>query len=364
MNQPHVLPFQPGADALATALRTALEAARRGHRGANPLVGACILDAEGHIIATGFHLGAGSPHAEIDALRRLGRIDKARARTLSMVVTLEPCNHTGRTGPCAQAIIDSGIGAVYYALPDQTSTAAGGAQTLQAAGVHVDRIGDGQQAWELNHRWLRAQAAGRPFITVKTAQSLDGRINAPDGTSQWITSEASRTHAHQLRARVDGIVVGTETVLSDDPRLTARTMIGTLHAHQPYRLVLGHRDLPQDLALAYDERWEQLRSHDVHALTARASELGLSHLLIEGGATVASAFIAADLADELFCYQATDIIGAGSASVNLPTVTTLSQRRAFRLDAHQPDALRRLGPDVLMHLEPEPDPAHAHANKI
>lgn len=342
---------------LAQALRTALEAASRGARGANPLVGACVLDGAGRVIATGFHLGAGHPHAEIDALRRLGRMDSAQAGSLTMVVTLEPCNHTGRTGPCAQAIANAGIGHVHYAMSDDTSAASGGADYLRSRGVRVTQSENNRDAWELNHRWFRAKAENRPFITVKSAQSLDGRINAPDGSSQWITSDASRNHSHGLRARVDAIVVGTQTVVSDDPRLTARTPAGGLHEHQPYRFVLGHRELPENLALAYDNNWEQLRTHDVFELTARATELGFNHLLIEGGSIVASAFIEADLADEIYCYQAPVIIGAGSTSVNINSVTTLSQARRYRLDAAQSDALTRLEADVMMHLEPLPDQA-------
>lgn len=342
---------------LDQALRTALEAATRGARGANPLVGACVLDGAGRVIATGFHLGAGNPHAEIDALRRLGRMDRAQAAELTMVVTLEPCNHTGRTGPCAQAIANAGIGHVHYAMSDDTSAASGGAQFLRSRGVQVTQSENNQAPWELNHRWFRAKAENRPFITVKTAQSLDGRINAPDGSSQWITSDASRNHSHGLRARVDAIVVGTNTVLADDPRLTARTAAGGLHEHQPYRIVMGHRELPENLALAYDSNWEQLRTHKVSELIERATELGFNHLLIEGGSIIASAFIEADLADEIYCYQAPVIIGAGSPSVNIGSVATLSQARHFRLDAHQSDALTRLDADVMMHLEPLPERA-------
>ncbi|WP_431709563.1 bifunctional diaminohydroxyphosphoribosylaminopyrimidine deaminase/5-amino-6-(5-phosphoribosylamino)uracil reductase RibD [Glutamicibacter uratoxydans] len=342
------------AEGLKTALRTALEAAGRGRRGANPLVGACILDADARIIATGFHLGAGHPHAEIEALRQLGALSAKEAAKLTMVVSLEPCNHVGRTGPCAQAIAAAGVGHVHYAVRDETS-AGGGADYLRAHGVSVSHAADAA-SWELNHRWFRAQAQNRPFITLKTAQSLDGRINAPDGSSQWITGEASRQHAHALRAQVDAIVVGAGTVLADNPRLNARTPDGSPHAQQPYRLVVGHRQLPDDLALAFDQRWEQLRTHDVHQVVRRAKELGFAHLLIEGGATLASAFIEADLADELYCYQAPLLIGAGSASINLGSVRTLSQAHHFRLDAAQPEALQQLGKDVLLHLEPLPQP--------
>ncbi|MGP7813944.1 bifunctional diaminohydroxyphosphoribosylaminopyrimidine deaminase/5-amino-6-(5-phosphoribosylamino)uracil reductase RibD [Glutamicibacter soli] len=339
---------------LDAALETALETARRGHRGANPLVGACILDENGSLIATGYHQGAGSPHAEIDALRRLGRISRERAATLTMVVTLEPCNHTGRTGPCAAAIAHAGLGAVHYGQADDTA-ASGGADYLSAAGVKVSQAREASAIRELNHRWIRAKEQGRPFITVKTAQSLDGRINAPDGTSQWITSAQSRAHAHALRARVDAIVVGTNTVVHDDPRLNARAADGTALPRQPHRLVMGRRELPGTLALAFDEHWEQVRTREVHELIARASELGYGHLLIEGGATVASAFIAADLADEIYCYQAPVIIGAGDCSVNIAATRTLSDARAYRIDAFSGETLARLGPDIMLHLEPLPD---------
>lgn len=340
---------------LAAALDTALETARRGHRGANPLVGACVLDELGNLIATGFHQGAGTAHAEVDALRRLGRITRERARELTMVVTLEPCNHTGRTGPCSQAIAQVGIGHVHYALSDPTN-ASGGAQYLREAGVTVTQAQSNPAIAELNHRWSLAKTSGRPFITVKTAQSLDGRINAPDGSSQWITSAESRIHAHQLRSRVDAIVVGTNTVEHDNPRLNARTPAGAPLEKQPARMIFGRRELGSHLALAFDDRWEQVHSQDVHELISRAAQLGYGHLLVEGGATIASAFIAADLADEIYCYQAPLIIGAGHSSVNIDSTTTLSDARAFRLDAYSTETLARLGPDIMMHLEPVPTP--------
>lgn len=341
---------------LSAALDTALETARRGHRGANPLVGACVLDASGSLITTGFHAGAGNPHAEIEALRRLGRISRQRASELTMVVTLEPCNHTGRTGPCSHAIAQAGIGRVHYAMADPTAAASGGADYLRQAGVEVSQAQAGTALQELNHRWLRAKKQSRPFITVKTAQSLDGRVNAPDGSSQWITSAESRVHAHGLRSRVDAIVVGTNTVVHDNPRLNARTKDGAALQKQPHRLVMGLRELPTGLALEFDEHFEQVRTRDVHELVRRAAELGYGHLLIEGGSTIASAFISADLADEIYCYQAPLIIGAGDSSVNIAGTQTLGDARQYRLDAYSTETLGRLGPDVMMHLEPLPQP--------
>jgi len=141
----------------------------------------------------------------------------------------------------------------------------------------------------------------------------------------------------------------------DRSRLNARAADGTALPRQPHRLVMGRRELPGTLALAFDEHWEQVRTREVHELIARASELGYGHLLIEGGATVASAFIAADLADEIYCYQAPVIIGAGDCSVNIAATRTLSDARAYRIDAFSGETLARLGPDIMLHLEPLPD---------
>ena len=343
-----------GIEQLDAALTAAIAAAGRGHRGANPLVGACILDESGRIIATGYHRGAGHRHAEIDALAQLEGLDREARSSLSMVVSLEPCNHTGRTGPCSEAIIASGIRRVHYAASDKTA-ASGGAAALQAAGIKTTQAHQMSDALELNHRWFQAKAENRPFITVKIAQSLDGRISAPDGTSQWITSQASRTHGHQLRARADAILVGTGTVLADNPQLTARHSDGSLLAKQPFRLVMGRRELPSGLALSGDGRWEQIATRQTGPVLQRCAELGISHLLVEGGATVASAFLAAGLADEIYCYQAPLILGAGRSSISLHGTTTLADAMAYRLDAYSHEQLERLGSDAMLHLEPLPN---------
>ncbi|HLS33736.1 MAG TPA: bifunctional diaminohydroxyphosphoribosylaminopyrimidine deaminase/5-amino-6-(5-phosphoribosylamino)uracil reductase RibD, partial [Brevibacterium sp.] len=202
------------------AMDAALTAARQGVRGANPLVGAAVLAADGTLV-TGHHRGAGTPHAEADAL------DAARAAGIDLTtaivcVTLEPCAHSGRTGPCADLLIDAGVPEVVVALTDPNPSAAGGCARLRDAGVTVRTGLREAEARALNERWLCAVGERRPYVTLKIAQSLDGRIAAADGTSQWITSAASRQRVHALRARVDAVVVGTGTALADDPRLTAR----------------------------------------------------------------------------------------------------------------------------------------------
>lgn len=336
------------------AMRLSLELARRGTRGANPLVGAVIVDAEGTILATGYHRGAGTPHAEADALNRLGPLDPAAARAATMVVTLEPCNHTGRTGPCSRAIVDAGIGNVVFAVTDGGKDSGGGAATLRAAGVEVSQGLLETEATELNHRWFAARAEQRPFTTLHLAQTLDGRIAAADGTSQWITSPRSLLHAHEVRARVGAIVVGTGTVLADNPRLNARNEHGEPFEHQPRRIVMGLRDIPADAALKADGNWEQVRTRDPHQVLALVASRGIDHVLLEGGASIATAFLAADLVDEIFLYQAPIFLGAGRGSVGELGIETLSAARAFRLDPVDGEAVRILGPDTLTHFEPMP----------
>ncbi|WP_241988644.1 bifunctional diaminohydroxyphosphoribosylaminopyrimidine deaminase/5-amino-6-(5-phosphoribosylamino)uracil reductase RibD, partial [Cryobacterium sp. TMB3-1-2] len=210
---------------LERTMRRALQLAGNGPaEGVNPRVGCVILSPAGEIIAEGWHRGAGTCHAEVDALARL---DPADARGATAVVTLEPCNHTGRTGPCALALIDAGIGRVVYAVADPGPHSSGGGDRLRAAGIDVTGglLADEVAAFLAD--WLVSARLGRPFVTVKWASSLDGRAAAADGTSQWITGPAARRDVHERRARADAILVGTGTALADDPSLTARAADGT-----------------------------------------------------------------------------------------------------------------------------------------
>lgn len=336
------------------AMRLTLELARRGVRGANPLVGAVILGSTGAILGTGHHRGAGTAHAEADALNRLGAIDPDTARDATMVVNLEPCNHTGRTGPCTGAIIDAGIGNVIFAASDGGQESGGGAKALREAGINVSHGLLEAEATELNHRWFTARTQGRPFTTLHLAQTLDGRIAAKDGTSQWITSPASLLHAHQVRARVGAIVVGTGTVMADDPRLNARDEHGEPFGHQPRRVVMGLREIPGDAALKTDGNWEQARTRDPHEVLELVASRGIGHVLLEGGASIATAFLAADLVDEIFLYQAPIFLGAGRSSIGDMGIETLAQARGFRLDPLHGEPVLILGPDTLTHLEPAP----------
>ena len=215
----------PATQAERDAMQHALALAQNGPRGVNPQVGAVILSRDGEVLAEGWHRGAGTSHAEIDALSKLA---PGAARGATAVVTLEPCNHHGRTGPCSEALIAAGVARVVYAIADPGERSAGGGDRLRAAGVDVDSGVLADEATALLSSWLTVQRLDRPHVTVKWAQSLDGRAAASDGTSQWITGPAARADVHRRRAEADAIVAGTGTVLADDPALTARTADGSL----------------------------------------------------------------------------------------------------------------------------------------
>ena len=223
------------------AMRRALDLARTPGvpLGPNPRVGCVLLDAQGVEIAEGYHRGAGSPHAEAAALAEAGE----DARGATAVVTLEPCNHTGRTGPCAEAMVEAGVARVVFAQPDPNPVAAGGETTLRAAGVEVAFGLMEREARALNRAWTFGMEHHRPFVTWKFAATLDGRSAAADGTSRWVTSKAARVDAHRLRAQCDVMLVGTGTVEADDPELTVRDEYDDPLAHQPLRAVMGLRDL-------------------------------------------------------------------------------------------------------------------------
>ncbi|MDQ1131348.1 bifunctional diaminohydroxyphosphoribosylaminopyrimidine deaminase/5-amino-6-(5-phosphoribosylamino)uracil reductase RibD [Microbacterium sp. SORGH_AS_0888] len=348
------------------AMARALAAARRGPRGLNPQVGAVILAPDGGVIAEGWHGGAGTPHAEVDALAHLA---PGAARGATAVVTLEPCNHTGRTGPCAQALIDAGIARVVYALDDPTPVAAGGAERLRRADVEVEGGVLADEARALLDSWLVVQRLGRPHVTVKWAQSLDGRAAAADGTSRWVTGPAARADVHRRRSEADAIVVGTGTLLADDPTLTARRPDGTLYPDQPLPVVLGDRPIPADAAVRRHPRGYLHRSGadlfgerdgDAHPASSADSVLGqlrregVHRVFVEGGPTIASAFLRQGLADEILVYVAPTLIGAGSDGADRPAlraigVDTIADQR--RLDLH---GLDRLGDDLLLIAHPRP----------
>ncbi|GAA5167994.1 bifunctional diaminohydroxyphosphoribosylaminopyrimidine deaminase/5-amino-6-(5-phosphoribosylamino)uracil reductase RibD [Ornithinimicrobium tianjinense] len=337
----------PPPAALADALRRAVTLARRGPaRDPNPRVGCVLLDDRGRTVGEGFHAGAGSPHAEVVALAGAG----TAARGCTAVVTLEPCAHTGRTGPCVEALHRAGVAAVRYAVPDPTPSAGGGAAALAAAGVDVARLPD-DEAEELVADWGATSRRGRPHVTWKIASTLDGRVAAADGSSRWITSPEARAAAHALRSRVDAVVVGTGTALTDDPALTARGPRGRLALDQPLRVVVGARDLPADARLhGPGGQVVHLRTHDPAAVLADLRERGAHRVLLEGGPTLAGAFWRAGLVDELLVHLAPALLGAGGAPA-VPDLGIPDIEGAARLELV---SLDRLGPDLQLRLRPLP----------
>lgn len=348
-----------------TPMVQALAIALRGVRGANPLVGAVLVSAEGEILAEGHHRGAGTFHAERDALSSYFRDhpEGADLRSATLYSTLEPCRHQGRQPACTQLIIDAGVGHVVHGASDPTSNG-GGAAVLRAAGIDVVSGVMAEQSAAINPRWMLAQEQNRPFVTAHLAQSLDARIAAPDGTSQWITSKASRDHTHMVRSRADAILVGTNTVNVDDPRLTARTPTGELTQRQPLRVVMGMTPVTPGIKLTQGlpegDGWVQLRTRNpLEALQelAQTTHGGypIKHVLVEGGQSVLSAFFAADLVDEIFAYHAPLLLGAGRSSVGDIGVSTLDEAPRFALDPAESGPVQIMDSDVCVHLQPKGD---------
>ncbi|GAA3875124.1 bifunctional diaminohydroxyphosphoribosylaminopyrimidine deaminase/5-amino-6-(5-phosphoribosylamino)uracil reductase RibD [Leifsonia kafniensis] len=335
------------AATLETAMRRALELATQGPaRGVNPQVGCVILDADGRQIAGGWHRGAGTAHAEVDALSQLA---PGAARGATAIVTLEPCNHTGRTGPCAQALIDAGITRVVYAVSDPGVASAGGAERLRTAGVAVQAGLLADEATALIADWLAAARLGRPVVTLKWASSLDGRAAADDGSSQWITGPAARADVHRRRAASDAIIVGTGTALADDPSLTARDANGELLSEQPVPVVIGTRPIPDSAALRRHPHTPLFfDTTDLASVLRELHANGIRHAFIEGGPTLASAFVAAGLVDEYLIYLAPTLLGGSRTALGEIGVGRIDEQHRLTIDR-----IEQLGDDFLVVARPE-----------
>lgn len=332
-----------------SAMRRALELAAQGPTGTNPQVGCVLLGPDGSVLGEGRHDGAGTPHAEVAALS-----DARERGTLvpgaTAVVTLEPCDHTGRTGPCSVALLEAGVARVVVGVQDPNPVAAGGAARLRAAGVDVVTGVLAREGVAALGAWWTAVRRGRPVVTVKLATSLDGRVAAADGSSRWITSDASRAHAHGLRARVGAIAVGTGTVRVDDPSLTARAADGSLLPSQPLRVVVGFGDVPGGARLrGPGGELVQVRAHEPLAVLEVLHAREVRHVLVEGGPTLTAAFLAAGVVDEVHAYVAPVLLGAGPSAVGDLGITSIAQ--ALRL---VPQEVVPLGPDVLVVAWPSP----------
>ncbi len=335
----------------------------RGKTSPNPLVGAVIVK-NNRIVGRGYHKKAGSAHAEIVALKDAGE----QARGATLYVNLEPCCHHGRTGPCTIQIVNSGINKVVISTKDPNPLVNGkGIRHLKKAGIEVVSGLLKKEAFKLNEVYFFYITTGRPFVTLKTAQTLDGRIATATGHSKWITGVKARKLAHQLRANNDAVAVGSGTVRSDDPQLTVRSVRG----ENPYRIIISRSaKLPSKLKLfknnddaktilATTEKsaakikmknlivWSVKEDKDGLSLVdllEKAGRFGITSLLVEGGGRLATSFIKAGLVDKHYLGIAPKIIGAGISAVGDLNIRTISKAVLFKdfeydCETYAPDVL-------------------------
>jgi diaminohydroxyphosphoribosylaminopyrimidine deaminase / 5-amino-6-(5-phosphoribosylamino)uracil reductase len=346
-------------------MRLALAEAARGagRTSPNPAVGAVLVKG-GRVVARGHHARAGGPHAEIVALRAAG----ARARGADLYTTLEPCDHQGRTPPCSLAIVEAGVRRVFAGSYDPNPLVNGrGVARLRAAGVPVVTGVLADECDALNAAWFTFITRRRPFVTLKLAATLDGKVATRSGDSRWVTGPEARAWVHRLRDRVDAVLVGRGTALADDPRLTARLPGGG--GRDPLRVVLDTRlELPASLKLFRQRspaptlvahastrrrdlgpRVELLRCKrgpggvDLPDLLARLAARGVTHLLVEGGGAVAGALLSAGLVDRLALFLAPAVLGQGVGWS--PGRAPARMTEALRLDGL---TVERLGDDLLL----------------
>ncbi|TFV90826.1 bifunctional diaminohydroxyphosphoribosylaminopyrimidine deaminase/5-amino-6-(5-phosphoribosylamino)uracil reductase RibD [Blastococcus sp. CT_GayMR20] len=334
------------AERRAMARARDLATAVLGTTSPNPPVGAVVLDADGTPVGEGATAPPGGPHAEVTALAQAG--DRARGGTA--VVTLEPCAHTGRTGPCADALLAAGVARVVVAVPEPTELAVGGADRLRAAGVDVE-LGVEQAEAEAGALagWLTGVREHRPFVVWKVAATLDGRVAAADGSSRWITGEAARAVVHRLRATCDAVVVGSGTALTDDPQLTVRDADGRPAARQPLRVVVDRQGRLPATARVLDDAAPTLvsRASDPAALLAELFDRDVRRVLLEGGPTLAAAFLRACLVDEAVVHLAPTFLGAGPSLVGDLGIRTMAGALSMTIIDVIP-----LGGDVQLRLRP------------
>ena len=315
-----------------------LAAQGNGRTGANPVVGCVIINSEGSIIAEGFH--AGGDHAEVVAIKSLGEIPDGA----TIVVTLEPCNHVGKTGPCTEAIIESGIKRVVYAVTDPNPIAAGGRKRLSDAGIEVIGGVLETESRFVNRAWLHVIDKKRPLFIWKIAATLDGKTAAQDGTSQWITGESARTFVSELRRESDAILVGTGTIIADNPELIPHDKSGLSN---PLRVIVGERDIPAN-SRAMDERALTFhhRSHDLTLLCTELLARGVKQVLVESGSVLGTAMIQAGLIDEIILIQAPTLLGSGQSFIGDLGIATLNDRLDLELISYS-----QIGNDLMTHMK-------------
>ncbi|HVP66349.1 MAG TPA: bifunctional diaminohydroxyphosphoribosylaminopyrimidine deaminase/5-amino-6-(5-phosphoribosylamino)uracil reductase RibD [Anaeromyxobacteraceae bacterium] len=354
----------------AERMALALREARRGlgRTSPNPAVGAVLVKG-GKVVARGHHARAGSPHAEVVALRRAG----ARARGADLYTTLEPCDHWGRTPPCSVAIIEAGVRRVFVGSSDPNPLVNGrGLRRLRRAGVGVVTGVLRAECDRLNEAWFRFIVSGRPHVTLKAAVTLDGKIATRTGDSRWVTGTAARALVHRLRDRADAVLVGAGTALADDPRLSAR--LPGRAGRNPLRVVLDSRlGLPRTLRLfrrgsggdtlvAYvtgrppgaprGVEYVRFRGRagkvDLGDLLRELARRNVTSLLVEGGGEVHRAFLAAGLVDRVLLFVAPKVVGGDG----IPWVGTPGVLRMADALALEDVDVRRVGGDILVSGRP------------
>ena len=294
-----------------------------GLTGSNPIVGAVVVSPAGAIIGEGFHKSG--PHAEVVALEQAGQ----SAKGATLFVTLEPCNHRGKTGPCTEAIIKAGISKVAYAVRDPNSLASGGARALEAAGIEVEFNSEVAEIAHNNRAWLHKVKTNRPYFIWKIATTLDGRTAAIDGSSKWITGPESRAEVSQLRSESSAILIGTATALADNPNLIPRDSEKTKQ-NNPVRIVMGLRDIPSEFNLHNDAAETVfLRSHDFSDLLKLCVERDFNQVFVESGSELGTALLKAGLIDELIIFQAASLLGSGLSFIGDLGATNIKEKMNF-----------------------------------
>jgi diaminohydroxyphosphoribosylaminopyrimidine deaminase/5-amino-6-(5-phosphoribosylamino)uracil reductase len=293
-------------------MQRAIELAQNGPSSHNPRVGAVIVR-EGEIVGEGFHLGAGTAHAEVVAIENAGSL----ASGSTIYVTLEPCAHYGRTGPCTEAIIEAGITSVVFSQSDPSAEAGGGSQYLRELGIEVEEGVALEQSLKLNREWTHWATYGTPFVTWKFAQSLDSRVSARFGERTAVSGPESHEATHKLRECVDAIVVGSGTMRIDDPELTARDAHGIPANKQPLRVIVGLSEIPVDAKLYTSDGGEILhvRSRDIAQVMKDLMQRDVRQILLEGGPTLAKAFLDAGLVNEVVTTISPVTWGAGPSAL-------------------------------------------------
>ncbi len=356
----------------ASHMRRALELARRGlgRTAPNPAVGAVVVR-DGQVVAEGWHHAAGQPHAEIEALAAAGEA----ARDADLYVTLEPCCHYGRTPPCTDAIIAAGIARVIYACSDVDPRVAGQGETiLKAAGVEVISGLLGDEAKRTNEAYFKHKRTGLPFVTLKLACTLDGKVAGRTGDSKWVTGEQAREYVHQLRDQNDAVMVGIGTVLSDNPALTTRLpgdegrdalrVVVDTQARTPADAAVIGPDSEAGCLIAVgqsapEERVKALRTAgavvvalpeddrgvDLQALMAELGRRDVMGLLCEGGPRLAGSLLAAGLVDRLLLFYAPKLLGDAQALDAVVGLDIAQMAQALHLSI---DDVERFGDDILL----------------